>query len=151
MVNVETLAKLPTIAGIINENGGLGGLVNDPKEIVVSGRSLYMDLSIQYLGNGPNGYPMIAVSHSYEQNGDLMMDPSMEFEVLDHTRDGLAFFPVSFQQDNLGIRQTACFRQNEKVFTNHQIVVSQVRFARQWDKNLKSQGFDRAAVRVRNT
>ena len=49
--------------------------------------------------SGPSGLPAISVAHYGEQNGDLMRDPAMVFEV-DATGN---FHPVSFQQDNLGV------------------------------------------------
>ena len=52
-----------------------------------------MDLNIERVVDD-----LIAVSHYYEQNGDLMADPCMEFGIDKENRMLMAF---SFQQDNL--------------------------------------------------
>src|SRR5690349_5579060 len=41
----------------------------------------FMPLVVEAIGPGPRGLPMVSVAHYYEQNGDLMKDPDMVFEV----------------------------------------------------------------------
>jgi hypothetical protein len=47
--------------------------------------------------------PLYSVAHYYEQMGDLMKDPDMVFL---KGADG-NYYPIEFQQDNLGIYQCA--------------------------------------------
>ena len=74
--------------------------------LIVSGESEYMrfaagefmmPFSIEMIEDN-----MIAMSHYYEQNGDMMADPDMEF-LLDREQEILS--ARSFQQDNMGIYQ----------------------------------------------
>jgi hypothetical protein len=69
-----------------------------------------MRLVIEYLGEGPRGLPSISVAHYCQQNGDLMRDPEMVFEVNGPLcwKTG-NWEPVSFQQDNVGAYQEAVF------------------------------------------
>jgi hypothetical protein len=41
----------------------------------------YMALVIEAIGIGPMGLPALSVAHYGEQNGDLMRDPEMCFEL----------------------------------------------------------------------
>ncbi len=49
----------------------------------------WMPLSIENIGTGPRGLPAISVCHYGEQNGDLMRDPEMCFELVDDARASL--------------------------------------------------------------
>jgi hypothetical protein len=67
-------------------------------------------------------------------------------------RDGLRggaggdFLPVSLTQDNLGIYQEAVFQDEAgKVMVRPRLVKELAAFMRQWDRNLKEQGFIEAA------
>ena len=59
----------------------------------------YMDLVMEDIGDGK-----IAMSHYYEQNGDLMADPDMTFIV---DKDNKYLIGDSFQQDNLSYYEEA--------------------------------------------
>ena len=41
----------------------------------------YMPLSVEDIGTSTTGNRLIAISHTSEQNGDLMRDPEMVFEI----------------------------------------------------------------------
>jgi hypothetical protein len=41
----------------------------------------YMPLTIEGIGTGPRKLPAVSVTHYGEQNGDLMRDPEMCFEM----------------------------------------------------------------------
>ncbi len=41
----------------------------------------YMVLVVEAIGTGPMGLPALSVAHYGEQNGDLMRDPEMCFEL----------------------------------------------------------------------
>ena len=60
----------------------------------------FVDLNFDYLGAEDDGCFRIAISHNYNQNGDLMCDPDME--VLIHQKMKMAE-ALTYQQDNLGI------------------------------------------------
>jgi len=81
------------------------------------------------------------VAHYYEQNGDLMCDPDMTFEV----QDG-KWYPVEFQQANPPLYQEAVFLGADgKVMLRPKLVKDLQRFAALWNRNLRDQGFLEAA------
>lgn len=93
------------VAKIIETFGGLAWLLKPDNSIRLENPP-YMRLVIEYIGEGPRGKPSISVAHYYEQNGDLMRDPEMVFEVNPDgppTWNAGEWGPVSFQKDNLGI------------------------------------------------
>src|SRR5262249_61411278 len=102
----------------------------------------FMALAVEAIGPGARGLPAVSVAHYYEQNGDLMRDPEMVFEV-----DAAgAFHPVSFQQDNLGLYHEAVFVDEAgRVMVRPRLVKELTSFARVWDRNLLEQGFLDAA------
>ncbi|MBI1913494.1 MAG: hypothetical protein HYS12_01880 [Planctomycetes bacterium] len=102
----------------------------------------FMPLVVETIGPGPRGLPMVSVAHYYTQNGDAMRDPEMTFEV---SPDG-TFSPVSYTQDNMGLYQEAVFTDDAgRVMVRPRLVKDLTAFARQWDRNLKDQGFVDAA------
>lgn len=101
----------------------------------------FMKLVIERIGLGPRNLPMVSVAHYYTQNGDAMRDPEMVFEV-----DGANFWPVCFVQDNLGLYQEAVFKNDEGATMVRPRLIKQLQsFARNWNKNLREQGFLKAA------
>ena len=60
--------------------GGVTGLEENPITLKLGG---YMPLHIEYIGEGPDNLPAVAVSHTYLQNGDLMRDPEICFQWVD--------------------------------------------------------------------
>ncbi len=134
---------MKTVQAIIDLFGGISKL--EPLKIEVSG---YMPLCIEPVGVsldcGPNGGAMVSVAHYYEQNGDLMRDPEMVFEV-----SGDVWTPLSFTQDNVGLYQEAVRVDEGRVLVNPKRLRDLKSFARMWDKNLKDQGFlDAAKVKA---
>jgi len=100
----------------------------------------YMELVIEAMDeSGPMGLPAISVCHYGEQNGDLMRDPEMCFEL------GLAGGPhlsgFYYRNDYLGIEQWS----RDVVDGNyvHRIGLHKQHesFAKTWDNNLRLQGF----------
>ena len=101
-----------------------------------------MPLSIDYLGTGPRGLPMIAVAHNFVQNGDVMADPDMQFEI---DPEG-GYHPVNCTQSPTGSYHEAVFIGDDgKVYVRPGVVRDLKAFARIWDRNLGSQGFLEAA------
>ena len=128
---------MKTVAKIIELRGGLERLRDNYIRLE---NPPYMRLVIEHIGVGPRGMPAIAVAHYYEQNGELMRDPEMVFEVNpDSSGD---WEPVSYRQDNLGMYQEAVFvDDNGKVMLRPKLVRELKAFARQWDRNIAEQGF----------
>ena len=82
------------------------------------------------------GADLFSVAHYYEQNGDLMADPEMVF-----WRRGAAFYPVHFQQDNLGIYRECLWFDDAggpaRVAPKEQR--DQAAFAGTWMRNIRAQ------------
>ena len=134
---------MKTVATIIELFGGMQVLRDKPIKLESEG---YMPLSIEFIGTGPRDLPLVSVMHYYEQNGDLMRDPDMEFEV-----DGEGgWHPISYRQDSIGLVQDAVFADSEtgKVMVRPKLVRDLRRFAATWSTNLDEQGFVAAARRA---
>lgn len=104
----------------------------------------WMPLSIERIGTGPNGLPAISVCHYGEQGGDLMRDPEMCFEV---GQDG-AWYPYSFQNDYVGLFQQVYFEDNGRKMVRPRLKRELAAFARVWNRNLREQGFIKAAQKM---
>ena len=146
---------MKNVAKIIKARGGLRALAGFPvgtgKAIRVESEG-FMDLHIECIGQSPHGEGMVLVSvaHYGEQNGDLMRDPDMVFDV--NTSDDPAigwesgnWRPVSFRNDYAGLFQEALFLQDGRVMVRPGLVKELRAFARIWDRNIKAQGFIEAA------
>jgi hypothetical protein len=146
---------MKNVAKIIKARGGLRALAGFPagtgKAIRVEAEG-FMDLHIECIGESPHGEGMVLVSvaHYGEQNGDLMRDPDVVFDV--NTSDdpliGWEFGnwrPVSFRNDYAGLFQEALFVEDGRVMVRPGLVKELRAFARTWDRNIKAQGFVEAA------
>ena len=97
----------------------------------------YMALVIEATPEpGPCGLPAISVAHYGEQNGDLMRDPEMCFELQE--QNSSSFY---FRNDYLGIEQWSRFVRDEQYSVNAELYRQHEEFARMWDKNIRAQGF----------
>lgn len=99
----------------------------------------FMPLSVEDIGQSAEGNRLIAISHTGEQNGDLMRDPEMVFEI--HPA-GIAE-PLSFRNDYMGLLQDV-YRYDDsgkKTHVNTALKAELKSFARMWFRNLKEQGF----------
>lgn len=111
-------------------------------------RSLHME-------SGPSMMPLhlqwidtdvIAVSHTYQQNGDLMYDPEMTFRI---DREKGTLESLSFRQDGFPRRNDEVYPEPGK--WRPKLRSSLNRFAQQWFKNISQQNYHkREAVAVRN-
>ena len=120
-------------ATVLNQLLGLETAVR----ITVDG---YMPLSVEDIGQSAEGNRLIAISHTGIQNGDLMRDPEMVFEV--HA-DTTAADPLSFQNDYIGLFQEV-YRLDDagkKTHVNPKFKAELKSFAALWFRNLKAQGF----------
>jgi len=100
----------------------------------------FMPLSIEAIGTSADGNRLISICHYGEQNGDLMRDPEMVFEVHSATS---AAEPLSFQNDYMGLLQEV-YRYDEagkKTHVNTRLKAELKSFARTWFSNMREQGF----------
>ena len=113
----------------------------------------YLPLSIESIGTSADGNRLISLCHYGEQNGDLMRDPEMVFELFIHG-EASAAEPLSFQNDYLGLLQEV-YRYDDtgkKTHVNTRLKAELKSFARTWFTNLKDQGFlGETAIRERLT
>ena len=65
----------------------------------------YMALVIEAIERGPLGLPGLSVAHYGEQNGDLMRDPEMCFELLQPIRSKLSLDPYYWRNDYVAVEQ----------------------------------------------
>lgn len=91
--------------------------------------SPYLPLCIERHGT------QVTVTHYIVQNGDLIPDPDMEFEILNGE-----WAPVALQLA-IGAYYRASEYREGKRFINPKQVRGQTKFARMWARNLISQGF----------
>jgi hypothetical protein len=94
---------------------------------------------------GPLGLRCLSVAHYGEQNGDLMRDPEMCFEL--GLAGGAHLSAFYFRNDYLGVEQWS--RNIVRGNYVHLIALHEQhqRFAKTWDNNLRLQGFAEAFER----
>ena len=107
----------------------------------------YMALVIEATDeSGPMGLPALSVCHYGEQNGDLMRDPEMCFEL------GRAILdPFYFRNDYLGVEQWSRLIDDRNYVMHCELHRQHERFAELWDRNLRLQGFLEAFARQQQT
>jgi len=72
--------------------------------------------------------PRFSLMHTYIQNGDVMRDPDIEFEL-----ENGAIYCVSYRQDNMEI-----MREFDRASVE---AMDADRFMKDWLRNIKNQGF----------
>ncbi len=98
----------------------------------------FMELVIEAVGEpGPCGLPALSVAHYGEQNGDVMRDPEMLFEV---EADG-SLNPFYWRNDYIGVEQWSRFIDSGQYVFRRELFIQHVSFAKVWDRNLLSQGY----------
>src|SRR5258707_7327800 len=74
----------------------------------------YMPLVIEDIEEpGPAGYPTISVAHYGEQNGDLMRDPEMCFELIELPDGSMTLNAFYWRGDYASIQAWSRYRQND--------------------------------------
>jgi hypothetical protein len=101
--------------------------------------SPYMTLTVENIGQGPRGLPALSICHYGEQNGDLMRDPEMCFEM--EIEDGVVrdWHPYYYRNDYAGVEQFAVDEDTKSI--DARMIRSQREFAETWSRNLLDQGF----------
>jgi hypothetical protein len=136
---------MKNVARIVELNGGLGTLGSKPIRIEPPCSGL-MRLCIEHVGTGPRGMPLVSVAHYFEQEGDLMADSDLVFEVNPDEESPLSWKagewgPVSFTQHSTGTYQEVVVVQDGKVIVAPKLIASLKSFARMWDRNIQAQGY----------
>ena len=131
---MQTLLEILNMAG--GWNPGLYLKISNPP---------YMDLVIEAMDEpGPLGLPAISVAHYGEQNGDLMRDPEMCFELYRHDP---YLDPFYWRNDYVGIEQWSRTINRDKYVHPLALHQEHKQFAEMWDRNLRQQGFAEAFER----
>ena len=103
----------------------------------------YMALVIEATDeSGPCGLPAISVCHYGEQNGDLMRDPEMCFEL--GFADGPHLNAFYYRNDYVGVEQFSRALVDGRYVALPSLHGQHEHFAVQWDRNLSLQGFAEA-------
>ena len=105
----------------------------------------WMRLVIEGIGEGPDGLPAISVCHYGEQNGDAMRDPEMCFQV---APDCLKMDPYYFRNDYVGVERESRFVRDGRVMVRPGWARDDRNFARTWNRNIREQGFLKAAKKA---
>lgn len=103
----------------------------------------FMPVSVEIIGATPEGQ-LMAVAHYYEQNGDLVPDPSVTFlrkpaSLIESDAEIPSYIPVDYE-DSLGQKVAVHFNDDSTVRAyNQRILIDLIRFTSIWMKNIKSQ------------
>ena len=128
---------MPTMLRILERAGGYR-----PTLYLKIENPPYMALVIEATPEpGPLGLPAISVAHYGEQNGDLMRDPEMCFELSQPKASQPSLDPYYWRSDYRGVEQWS-----RNVVNGQYVVLLDLHrmhelFAEVWDGNLRSQGF----------
>ena len=102
----------------------------------------YMALVIEAMREpGPLGLAAISVAHYGEQNGDLMRDPEMCFELSKPPLCKLELSAYHYRNDYMGLEQYSRHREGTDYVFLPALYEQHREFAALWDKNLCAQGF----------
>jgi hypothetical protein len=93
---------------------------------------------------GPLGSPGLSVAHYGEQNGDLMRDPEMCFELTKAPLARAELVPYYWRNDYVGVEQYSRLLADGNYIFHPDLFAQHERFAAEWDRNLRSQGIIQA-------
>jgi hypothetical protein len=108
-----------------------------------------MRLTVENIGLGPRGFPALSIAHYGEQNGDLMRDPEMCFEMEIENGSVKEFHPYYFRNDYAGFEQFTVNDASGSI--DLKAIPSQREFAKVWSANLAEQGFFGAHIATLNS
>ena len=115
----------------------------DPKYMIEEGvyakidkNPAYMPVVVEKVGHLPGYGEIISIAHYGKQNGDVMVDPDMEFVIV-----GGDYYPISYRNDYLCCQQDVFTLDNEgkpekinKILQDHLTI-----FANHWLWNIAEQ------------
>ncbi|MGC1781414.1 MAG: hypothetical protein WA708_02740 [Acidobacteriaceae bacterium] len=102
----------------------------------------YMALVIEAVPEpGPLGSPAISIAHYGEQNGDLMRDPEMCFELSKPPLCSLELVAYYWRNDYAGVEQYSRYIDGANYVFVLALYEQHRKFARLWDRNIRAQGF----------
>jgi hypothetical protein len=102
----------------------------------------YMALVIEATPEpGPIGTPALSVAHYGEQNGDLMRDPEMCFELSKPPLCSLELVAYYWRNDYMGVEQYSRYIDGTNYVFVPALYEQHQKFAALWDTNLRDQGF----------
>jgi hypothetical protein len=102
----------------------------------------YMALVIEVVPEpGPLGVPALSVAHYGEQNGDLMRDPEMCFELTTPPLCSLTLSAYYYRNDYMGVEQHSRFRDESNYVFMPELYEQHRKFAELWDRNLRDLHF----------
>jgi hypothetical protein len=102
----------------------------------------YMALVIEALDeSGPMGLPALSVAHYGEQNGDLVRDPEMCFELSEPPLCSLELVAYYWRNDYMGVEQYSRYIDGTNYVFVPALYEQHQKFAALWDRNLRAQGF----------
>jgi hypothetical protein len=103
----------------------------------------YRELVIEAMDDsGPMGLPALSVAHYGLQNGDLMRDPEMCFEL--DLAGSTHLSPFYWRNDYAGVEQWSRNIVRNQYVHLVELHEQHVHFAKTWDNNLRLQGFAEA-------
>ena len=107
----------------------------DDSKKVDNTKGAFMTVHVECVGTSNLG-PLYSIAHYYEQNGDLMRDPDMEFI---KGGDG-EYYPISFWQDSPLKRDEAVeWKDGEITGIKPKLQAELATFANMWMRNIKEQ------------
>ena len=96
-----------------------------------------MDLVVE-IWKKENGKLHVSVSHIGEQNGDLMHDPEIVYEV-DNTSKKV--IPLSYKNDYTGMTQQTYTKKNGELTVNQNDLQEMTVFTKIWAENISAAGY----------
>ncbi len=125
----KLLQVIPDLIKHLEEGTTSGKSVKDPKGGL-------MDLHFDYLGKDKKGSYLIALSHYFKQNGDLVPDPDMQIRILPEMEAAEAMT----YQDQFGHQEVYPDQGDGKEYVNLRRKKELNKFLSQWLSNIIRQG-----------
>ncbi len=96
----------------------------------------FMAVNVEVIDHRPQHGYLIAVSHYYEQNGDLIADPDCVFWL--KAFDAEQIVPISFEQGGVTYQRAVTF-DGEAIHLNEKLQKDITSFCNDWMKNIQDQ------------
>ena len=126
-INQQAKKVMDTLTGYLEGTDGHSKIDNT--------EGTFMSVHIECLNKCSLGQ-IYSVAHYYEQNGDMMRDPDMEFV---KGGDG-EYYPISFWQDAPPVRdEPLTWKDGEMIAYHAKRQAALVSFANIWMRNIKEQ------------